>query len=61
MCGSSGQESCNAQFDQLPLHEWESSSEGSDYDFQSVMHYGKLPKLRTLCENNSVQRFLPLS
>ncbi|CBY21110.1 unnamed protein product [Oikopleura dioica] len=40
MCGSSGQESCNAQFDQLPLHEWESSSEGSDYDFQSVMHYG---------------------
>jgi len=53
MCGSSGQESCNAQFDQLPLHEWESSSEGSDYDFQSVMHYGKLAKLRAVRGNNS--------
>ena len=40
MCGSSGHESCESQFDQLPLHEWESSRSGGDYDIGSVMHYG---------------------
>lgn len=40
MCGSSGHESCESQFDQLPLHEWEDSREGGAYDIGSVMHYG---------------------
>ena len=42
MCGSSGHESCESQFDQLPLHEWEDSREGGKYDIGSVMHYGML-------------------
>ena len=41
MCGSSGHESCESQFDQLPLHEWEESRNGGAYDIGSVMHYGK--------------------
>ena len=41
MCGSTGRESCRSQFDSLPLHEWESSRKGGEYDIRSVMHYGK--------------------
>jgi len=40
MCGSTGRESCRSQFDSLPLHEWESSRKGGEYDIRSVMHYG---------------------
>jgi len=45
MCGSSGHESCESQFDQLPLHEWEDSRDGGEYDIGSVMHYGKYSNL----------------
>ena len=51
MCGSTGRESCRSQFDSLPLHEWESSRKGGEYDIRSVMHYGKFCEIFRIFAN----------